>query len=75
MYIVKFFCKALIFLDFFPKKVVLPTSLLEIEKVKTTLRQIVRDWSAEGSRERDVCYRPVLDELKRLYCVKQRHVQ
>ena len=43
--------------------------------MKTTLRQIVRDWSAEGSCERDVCYRPVLDELKRLYCVKQRHVQ
>lgn len=33
------------------------------EKVQSTLKQFVRDWSAEGSEERKVCYQPIIDEI------------
>jgi hypothetical protein len=38
-----------------------------MSKVRSTLRQCVRDWSAEGASERRACYGPILDELQRLY--------
>ena len=28
---------------------------------------LVRDWSEDGQKERDTCYKPILDELERLY--------
>ncbi|XKL65982.1 hypothetical protein PGB90_009402 [Kerria lacca] len=33
------------------------------EKVQSTLKQFVRDWSLEGSAERKVCYQPIVDEI------------
>ncbi|KAI9097376.1 N2227-domain-containing protein [Phlyctochytrium arcticum] len=36
----------------------------DLDKVRTTLRQFVRDWSEEGRSERDVTYGPILDELE-----------
>jgi N2227-like protein len=33
-------------------------------KVRSTLHQLVRDWSAEGADERAQCYAPILAELK-----------
>uniref|UniRef100_A0A3B0MWA4 carnosine N-methyltransferase n=1 Tax=Theileria annulata TaxID=5874 RepID=A0A3B0MWA4_THEAN len=33
--------------------------------VRTTLRQFVRDWSDEGEYERNQCFKPLLDALKR----------
>lgn len=35
----------------------------EMEKVRTTVQQIVRDWSEDGQEERNGCYGPVIDEL------------
>eukprot|EP01119_Soliformovum_irregulare_P017986 TRINITY_DN5435_c0_g1_i1.p1 TRINITY_DN5435_c0_g1~~TRINITY_DN5435_c0_g1_i1.p1 ORF type:complete len:417 (+),score=118.78 TRINITY_DN5435_c0_g1_i1:180-1253(+) len=35
----------------------------DMDKVKSTLRQFMRDWSEEGKTERDQCYKPILDEL------------
>jgi len=35
----------------------------DMEKVKSTLRQFVRDWSEDGLSERNNCYKPILDEL------------
>uniref|UniRef100_H2Y4A1 carnosine N-methyltransferase n=1 Tax=Ciona savignyi TaxID=51511 RepID=H2Y4A1_CIOSA len=35
----------------------------DLDKVKSTLKQIVRDWSADGARERDLCYQPIIDEI------------
>ncbi len=29
---------------------------MDMDKVRCTLRQMVRDWSAEGATERDECY-------------------
>ena len=40
---------------------------VDMDSVYTTLRQIVRDWSADGQSERTACYKPVLDELRNLY--------
>ncbi len=35
-----------------------------IDKARSTIRQLYRDWSAEGLAERQVCYGPVLEDLK-----------
>ena len=37
-----------------------PPTAEEMDKVKTTLRQLVRDWSEDGRVERDACYQPVM---------------
>ena len=38
-----------------------------MEKVLTTIKQFVRDWSTEGSDERQACYQPIIDEIRRLF--------
>lgn len=42
----------------------------DMDKARSTIRQLWRDWSAEGQCERDACYNPVLaaldDEFKNL---------
>lgn len=38
-----------------------------MDKLHSTLRQIVRDWSKDGKSERDQCYQPVLDQLQKLW--------
>jgi carnosine N-methyltransferase len=35
----------------------------DLEKARSTLRQLYRDWSQEGRSERKACYEPVLDDL------------
>lgn len=40
---------------------------MDIEKLQSTLKQFVRDWSEVGKEERDMCYAPILKELDRLY--------
>ncbi|AEC08645.1 S-adenosyl-L-methionine-dependent methyltransferases superfamily protein [Arabidopsis thaliana] len=35
--------------------------------VRCIIRNIVRDWAAEGQRERDQCYKPILEELDSLF--------
>ena len=39
-------------------------SEFDMDKVKTTLKQFVRDWSLEGQAERDTCYKPVIEEIQ-----------
>ncbi|AAZ10926.1 N2227-like protein, putative [Trypanosoma equiperdum] len=46
-----------------PEEVPPPTPL-DIDKVFSTLRQFVRDWSAEGAAERDAVYKPMLQTLE-----------
>ncbi|EPY42035.1 hypothetical protein AGDE_01888 [Angomonas deanei] len=43
-----------------PHEVPMP-SPLDMDKVFSTLRQFVRDWSSEGQTERECVYKPVLD--------------
>lgn len=39
------------------------SSPLDQDKARSTLRQLYRDWSAEGASEREACYGPVLRQL------------
>ncbi|CAA0822878.1 S-adenosyl-L-methionine-dependent methyltransferases superfamily protein [Striga hermonthica] len=41
--------------------------LVDVDKVRCIIRNIVRDWASEGQRERDECYKPILNELERLF--------
>ncbi|XP_066271052.1 carnosine N-methyltransferase-like isoform X2 [Branchiostoma lanceolatum] len=43
----------------------------DMDKVKTTLKQFVRDWSAEGKVERDACYKPIIDEIQQRFPADQ----
>ncbi|KAF6745474.1 N2227-domain-containing protein [Ephemerocybe angulata] len=35
----------------------------DMDKLRSTLKQFVRDWSAEGAAEREQCYKPLVDAL------------
>lgn len=41
--------------------------LVDVDKVRCIIRNIVRDWSVEGQKERDQCYKPILEELNLLF--------
>ncbi len=43
------------------------TSPDDVDKVQSTIKQFVRDWSKEGAAERDMCYKPIMDKLLSLY--------
>jgi carnosine N-methyltransferase len=40
---------------------------MDMDKVKTTLKQFVRDWTKDGKEEREICYSPMIDEVKRRF--------
>ncbi|KEG14374.1 hypothetical protein DQ04_00501140 [Trypanosoma grayi] len=44
-----------------------PPTALDLDKVFSTLRQFVRDWSAEGAPERDSVYLPILSTLEECF--------
>ncbi|CAH2059817.1 unnamed protein product [Thlaspi arvense] len=46
--------------------------LVDVDKVRCIIRNIVRDWAAEGKRERDECYKPILEELDSLFPDRQK---
>ncbi|TBU63507.1 N2227-domain-containing protein [Dichomitus squalens] len=35
----------------------------DMDKLRSTLKQLVRDWSMEGKAERDLCYEPIKEAL------------
>jgi len=39
----------------------------DMNKARTTINQLYRDWSAEGAAERDACYGPVLRDVEKLF--------
>ncbi|XP_067938499.1 carnosine N-methyltransferase-like [Watersipora subatra] len=39
----------------------------DMDKVRTTLKQLARDWSDAGAVERECCYAPVIRELLNIY--------
>ncbi|KAK6918000.1 Carnosine N-methyltransferase [Dillenia turbinata] len=45
----------------------LKVPLVDVDKVRCVIRNIVRDWASEGQREREQCYTPILEELDRLF--------
>ncbi|XP_061222019.1 carnosine N-methyltransferase isoform X1 [Neopsephotus bourkii] len=40
-----------------------PASTFDMDKLKSTLKQFVRDWSEEGKPERESCYQPIISEI------------
>ena len=43
-----------------------PTSAQDIGRVRESLKHLVRDWSAQGKRERDVIFTPILEQLDKI---------
>ena len=37
------------------------------EKVYSILKHLVRDWTADGARERELCYNPVINKIEELF--------
>ncbi|GMH11944.1 hypothetical protein Nepgr_013785 [Nepenthes gracilis] len=50
----------------------LKVPLVDVDKVRCVIRNIVRDWASEGQTERDQCYKPILEELERLFPVRSK---
>ncbi|KAM6965338.1 carnosine N-methyltransferase [Aplochiton taeniatus] len=44
-----------------------PSSTFDMDKLKSTIKQFVRDWSEVGKAERDSCYQPLIQEIERLF--------
>ncbi|KAG1241034.1 hypothetical protein G6F68_017082 [Rhizopus microsporus] len=44
-----------------------PVSPMDMDKVKTTLKQFVRDWAKEGENERKLTYEPLIRDLNEIY--------
>ncbi|KAI7859077.1 N2227-like protein-domain-containing protein [Circinella umbellata] len=44
-----------------------PVTPMDMDKVRSTLKQFVRDWSDEGKAERDATYGPILEALENIY--------
>ena len=44
------------------------TSPMDVERVQSTIKQFVRDWSSEGEAERNMCYKPILEEIGNFLC-------
>ncbi|KAM6944402.1 carnosine N-methyltransferase isoform 1-T2 [Lycodopsis pacificus] len=49
-----------------PRKVS-PSTTFDMDKLKSTIKQFVRDWSETGRAERDTCYLPIIEEIQRLF--------
>ncbi|XP_023658956.1 carnosine N-methyltransferase [Paramormyrops kingsleyae] len=44
-----------------------PSSTFDMDKLKSTIKQFVRDWSEAGKAERDSCYQPLIDEILKIF--------
>ncbi|XP_066567242.1 carnosine N-methyltransferase isoform X1 [Amia ocellicauda] len=44
-----------------------PSSTFDMDKLKSTIKQFVRDWSDAGKVEREACYQPLINEILRLF--------
>ncbi|XP_048139106.1 carnosine N-methyltransferase-like isoform X3 [Rhodamnia argentea] len=53
--------------DWLDPSLQLHVPLVDIDKVRCIIRNIVRDWAAEGQKERDQCFKPILEELDALF--------
>lgn len=42
------------------------TTAANVDKCRSTINQLFRDWSAEGRAEREACYTPILQDLQHL---------
>jgi len=47
----------------------------DMDKVQSTVKQIVRDWSSAGAQEREKCYTPLLNTITALYPTNREQVK
>ena len=40
---------------------------MEINKLRSTLKLFIRDWTIEGKKERDITYNPIISEIKNYF--------
>ena len=52
------------------EKSIIRQNKCQVDRVKTTLKQIMRDWSYLGKCERDAAYKPVIEEIERIFSDK-----
>lgn len=50
-------------------------TVLDMDKARTTVRQMYRDWSMEGSQERLACYEPVIRDVHNLFGKREERIQ
>ncbi len=48
------------------------TAPMDVEKVHSTIKAIVRDWSGEGADERKMSYDPILEQLDKVFDEKKK---
>jgi len=48
---------------------------VDMDKVQSTVKQIVRDWSSVGKEEREKCYRPLLNTLLAIYPANRNNIK
>ncbi|CAO2814169.1 unnamed protein product [Amaranthus hypochondriacus] len=53
--------------DWLDPSLQLNVPLIDVDKVRCIIRNIVRDWASEGKTERDQCFLPILEELERCF--------
>ncbi|KAL3528201.1 hypothetical protein ACH5RR_012857 [Cinchona calisaya] len=53
--------------DWLDPSLQLHVPLVDVDKVRCIIRNIVRDWASEGQKERAQCYKPILEELEKLF--------
>ncbi|XP_053322733.1 carnosine N-methyltransferase [Spea bombifrons] len=44
-----------------------PASTFDMDKLKSTIKQFVRDWSEDGKSEREACYQPIIQEILKYF--------
>ena len=49
-----------------------PVSVDDLDRIQSTFRQLVRDWSEEGSKERELCYGPIINAIKQCFPPKSK---
>lgn len=55
-------------------KAVMPTES-DMDKVRSTLKQFVREWAEEGKPEREACFKPLIDEIEARFPIKGMYVE
>lgn len=56
--------------DWLDPSLQLHVPLVDVDKVRCIIRNIVRDWAPEGEKEREQCYKPIIEELNRLFPIR-----
>ena len=51
----------------YKSKINIPNRRININKLRSTLKLFIRDWTSEGKKERDITYNPIISEIKKYF--------